>query len=76
MLEQTNITSQSNHSVEKISKVDNSVDVPLSVCLSKSEREALNNGVREGVRNDTGASLSRGLIGAAARLSYLGERFF
>ena len=76
MLEQTHIASKNNHSVEKISKVDNSVDVPLSVCLSKSEREALNNGVREGVRNDTGASLARGLIGAAARLSYLGERFF
>ena len=49
--------------------------VPLEVCLSKSNRALLESGISEGGRNSSGATLARDLIGTAAHLQGLGQRF-
>ncbi|WP_242038146.1 DUF3987 domain-containing protein [Tolypothrix sp. FACHB-123] len=50
-------------------------DIPLYQCLTLDDRNLIDNGVGEGSRDDNGAKLARNLIGTAARLNYLGERF-
>ncbi|WP_089131177.1 DUF3987 domain-containing protein, partial [Tolypothrix sp. NIES-4075] len=47
-------------------------NVPLAVCLSKSDRELLHSGSGQGERNTNGAKLARNLIGTSYRLQYLG----
>jgi hypothetical protein len=42
--------------------------IPIERCLSKIHREALENGVYEGSRDDMGCSLARDLIGVAAHV--------
>ena len=56
-------------------QIQESGEVPLDVCLTKHDRELINNGVSEGSRNVNGAKLARNLIGTAKRLQYLGIRF-
>jgi hypothetical protein len=51
------------------------LDIPLYNCLSKSDRDLIDNGAGEGSRNDSGAKLARNLIGTANRLVQLGYRF-
>lgn len=50
-------------------------DVPLYQCLSISDRNLIDNGVGEGSRDDSGAQLTRNLIGTANKLEYLGHHF-
>ncbi len=59
----------------KIDYTPQTGDVPLSACLSKSDRELIDGGVSEGGRNSNGAKLARNLIGTASRLQYLGIPF-
>ena len=53
----------------------NNDEVPLTKCLTKHDRELINNGTSEGGRNVNGAKLARNLIGTRLRLQYLGIRF-
>lgn len=48
--------------------------VPLEICLSRVSRDALD-GVSKGGRNDAGAKLARDLIGTAAYLDSIGQRY-
>ena len=50
-------------------------DIPLYQCLSKADRDLIDNGIGEGGRNVSGAKLARNLIGTANRLQHLGHRF-
>jgi hypothetical protein len=50
-------------------------NVPLEVCLSKGDRDLLDDGVIEPGRNTLGARLARDLIGVATRLPYLGVAY-
>jgi hypothetical protein len=52
-----------------------SPDIPLYQCLSKGDRDLIDNGIGEGGRNASGAKLARNLIGTANRLQHLGHRF-
>jgi hypothetical protein len=47
-------------------------NVPLAVCLSKSDRSLVHSGSGQGERNTNGAKLARNLIGTSCRLQYLG----
>jgi hypothetical protein len=47
-------------------------NVPLAVCLSKSDRALVTSGSGQGERNSNGAKLARNLIGTSCRLQYLG----
>ena len=49
--------------------------VPLEQCMRVGDRKDLESGAPEGQRNSTGARLARNLLGTAARLQYLGERY-
>jgi hypothetical protein len=49
--------------------------IPLERCLSIAHRQALENGVGEGGRNDTAISLARDLLGCAAWLDALEEPY-
>lgn len=48
---------------------------PLESCLSKRNRELLQDGAGEGTRNDSGIALALDLIGTANRLDQLGHRY-
>lgn len=50
-------------------------DLPLLVCTAPSTRKAVSDGVGEGGRNDAGAKIARDLIGAAAALQDMGQRY-
>ncbi|MFM6399422.1 bifunctional DNA primase/polymerase, partial [Planktothrix sp.] len=54
--------------------INNSI-TPLYNFLSRDDRKLIDNGVLNGSRNDSGAKLSRGLLGAVNRLNYLGYQF-
>jgi Bifunctional DNA primase/polymerase, N-terminal len=56
-------------------KADNVPPIPLERCLSNAHREALENGVGEGLRSNTAISLARDLLGCAACLEALDEPY-
>ena len=49
--------------------------IPIERCLTKAHREALAHGVGDGCRTNTGVSLAKDLVGAAAKLESLGESY-
>jgi Protein of unknown function (DUF3987)/Bifunctional DNA primase/polymerase, N-terminal len=49
--------------------------IPLKRCLSNAHRQALENGVGEGLRSNTAISLGRDLLGCAAWLDALNEPY-
>lgn len=53
--------------------IDEAVD--LEICLSKESRGFLQSGAGEGGRNDSGAKLARDLLGTAAYLQSVGQRY-
>ena len=48
---------------------------PLTVFLTKDDRDLVQRGVSQGGRNNAGAKLARNLIGTAHRLNYLGINY-
>ena len=50
-------------------------DVPLYQFLTRDDRALIDQGARKGSRNNSGAKLTRNLIGTAVRLNHLGIRF-
>lgn len=56
-------------------KFNNNSIIPLYNFLSKNDRQLIDSGALNGSRNDSGAKLSRNLLGTVERLNYLGYQF-
>ena len=66
-----NDTSSAKYVYEEINQL-NQMPPPLTIFLTKDDRDLIERGVSQGGRNTAGAKLARNLIGTALRLNYLG----
>ncbi len=66
-----NDTSSAKYVYEEINQL-NQMPSPLTIFLTKDDRDLIERGVSQGGRNTAGAKLARNLIGTALRLNYLG----
>jgi hypothetical protein len=67
-------TASSQDNQSKQQQVTNIV-MPLEVCLTKADRDLVNNGVSEGGRNAAGAKLARNLLATQQYLQLMGHRY-
>ncbi|HEY9847070.1 MAG TPA: DUF3987 domain-containing protein, partial [Candidatus Caenarcaniphilales bacterium] len=51
------------------------LEVPLEICLTRSDRQLILEGSLQGSRNSSGAKLARNLLGTAHFLDWLGRRY-